>query len=40
MCYPVCGMMHIKNLAANQKVAHVVAADFLSRNRSGPLPYV
>ena len=31
MCYPVCGMMHIKRtLAANQKVAHVAAAGFLS----------
>ena len=27
-------------LAANQKVAHVMAAGFLSRYLSGPLPYV
>ena len=41
MCYPVCGMMHIKiTLAANRKVAHVAAAAFLSRYLSGPLPYV
>ena len=31
MCYPVCG---------SERVAHVVAADFLSRCPSGPLPYV
>ena len=40
MCYPVCGMMHIKNtLLLIGKVAHV-AAGFLSRYLDGPLPYV
>ena len=34
MCYPVCGMMHIKE---SEKVAHVAAAGFLSRYLSGPL---
>ena len=32
MCYPVCGMMHIKEpLLLIGKVAHVAAAGFLSR---------
>ena len=36
MCYPVCGMVHIKEpLQLN-----VAAAGFLSRYLSGPLPYV
>ena len=38
MCYPVCGMMHIKEPL--ERVAHVVAAGFLSRYLNGPLPYV
>ena len=29
-----------RTLAANQKVAHVSAAGFLSRYLNGPLPYV
>ena len=42
MCYPVCGMMHIKRTLAakSERVAHVAAAGFLSRYLSGPLPYV
>ena len=41
MCYPVCGMVHIKEpLLLIRKVAHVVAADFLFHYLSGPLPYV
>ena len=41
MCYPVCGMMHIKEpLLLIGRVAHVAAAGFLSRYLSGPLPYV
>ena len=41
MCYPVCGIVHIKEpLLQSEKVAHVVAAGFLSRYLSGPLPYV
>ena len=35
MCYPVCGMMHIK-----ERVAIVAAVGFLSRYLNGPLPYV
>ena len=31
MCYPVCGMVHIK-----ESVAHVAAAGFLSRYLNGP----
>ena len=34
MCYPVCCVMHIK------EVSHVAAAGFLSRYLNGPLPYV
>ena len=41
MCYPVCGMMHIKEpLLLIGRVAYVVAADFLSHYQSGLLPYV
>ena len=40
MCNPVCGMMHIKEpLLLIGRVAHVVAAGFLSWYQSGPLPY-
>ena len=45
MCYPVCGMMHIKDpllLIRNnsERISHViVAVDFLSRFLNGPLPY-
>ena len=35
MCYHICGMVHIK-----ERVAHVVAAGFLSHYLNGPLPYV
>ena len=39
MCYPFCGMMHIKEPL--ERVAHVMAAlGFLSRYLSGSLPYV
>ena len=31
MCYPVCGMTHIK-----ERVAYVVAAGFLSHYQNGP----
>ena len=38
MCYPVCGMMHIKEpLLLSERVAHV--AGFLSRYLNGPLSY-
>ena len=41
MCYPVCGMMHIKEpLLLIERVAYVAAAGFLSRYLGGPLPYV
>ena len=41
MCYPVCGMMHIKEpLLLIGKSSYVVAAGFLSCSLSGPLPYV
>ena len=33
MCYPVCGMVHIKKLI---RVAYVAAADFLSHYQNGP----
>ena len=33
-CYPVCGMMHVKELLL------IVGKSFLSRYLSGPLPYV
>ena len=40
-CYPVSGMVHIKNMASNLKrIADVVAtAWFFSRYLNGPLPY-
>ena len=39
MCYPVCGMVYIKErLLLIGKVAHVTAAGFLSRYLSGSLP--
>ena len=38
MCYPVYGMMYIKEPL--ERVAHVAAAGFLSRYLSGLLPYV
>ena len=39
MCYPVCGMVHIKEpLLLIGKSNHVAAAGFLSRYLSGPLP--
>ena len=38
MCYPVCGMVHIKEpLLLVQRVAHVATAGFLSCYLSGPL---
>ena len=41
MCYPVCRMMHIKELLLLiGKSSHAAAAGFLSRYLSGPLPYV
>ena len=41
MCYPVCGMVHIKEaLLLIGKSSHVAAAGFLSHYLSGPLPYV
>ena len=40
MYYPVCGMVHIKEPLLLIRVAHVVAAGFLSHYLSGPLPYV
>ena len=42
MCYPVYGVVHIKDpLLLFRKRAHVVvAASFLSHYLSGPLPYV
>ena len=40
MCYPACGMMHIKEpLLLIRNVAHVAAAGFLSHYLNGPLPY-
>ena len=37
MCYPVWGMVHIKEpLLLTVTVAYVAAADFLSRYQSGP----
>ena len=36
MCYPVCGMVHIKDhLLLIEGVAHVAAGGFLSRNLNG-----
>ena len=43
MCYPVCGMVHIKEpllLIEKSSLAHVAAAGYTSRNLSGPLRYV
>ena len=41
MCYPVCGMMHIKEpMLLLERVAHVVGAVFLSPYLNSPLPYV
>ena len=41
MCYPVSGMVHIKEpLLLIGKRAHVAAAGFLSHYLSGPLTYV
>ena len=41
MCYPVCGMMHIKEpLLLIRKNTHVAAVGFLFQYLSGPLPYV
>ena len=44
MCYPVCGMMHIKEplllIGTCHTVANVAATGFLSRYLSGRLPYV
>ena len=42
MCYPVYGIVHIKEpLPLIGKIAHVaVAARFLSRDLNDPLPYV
>ena len=41
MCYPVCGMMHIKEpLLLIETLAYVAAAGFLSPYLNGSLPYV
>ena len=41
MCYPVCGMVHVKDPLLLRRVAHVVvAACFLSHYLNSPLPYV
>ena len=42
MCYPVCGVLHIKEpLLLIERLAHVFAeAGFLSEYLSGPLPYI
>ena len=41
MCYPVNGMMYIKEpLLLIGKSSHVAAAGFFSGYLSGPLPYV
>ena len=41
MCYPVCGMVHIKEpLLLMERVGHVAAARFLSHYMCGTLPYV
>ena len=41
MCYPVCGMVHIKEpLLLIERVARVAEAGFLSHYLSVPLPYV
>ena len=37
MCYPVCGMVHIKEpLLLIERVAYVVAAGILSHYQNGP----
>ena len=37
MCYPICGMMHIKEpLLLIEKNSHVAAAGFLSHYQNGP----
>ena len=39
MCYPVCGMVHIKEpCCLLERVAHVAAVGFLSHYLNGPLP--
>ena len=38
ICYPVCGMMHIKEPFLSERVAYVAAAGFLSHYLSGTLP--
>ena len=42
MCYPVCGMVHIKEplLLIGKRAYIVVAEDFLSRYLNDPLLYV
>ena len=41
MCYPLCGMIFIKQLLMIiGNVAHMAAAGFLSRYLSGSIPYV
>ena len=40
MCYPVSGMMRIKEPLLLIGVAHVAEAGFLTRYLCGPLPYV
>ena len=41
MCYPVFGIVHIKEpLLLIGKSGYVAAAGFLSRYLNGPLPYV
>ena len=42
VCYPVCGIVHIKEplLVIKKTVAYVVAAGLLFRYLNGPLPYV
>ena len=41
MCYPVCGMVHIKEaLLLSERVAHVAAVGLFSRYINAPLPYV
>ena len=37
MCYPICGMVHIKEpLLLIERVAYVAAAGFLSHYQNGP----
>ena len=40
MCYPVCGMMHIKEPLLLIGKSSLCGAGFLSCYWSGPLPYV